>query len=79
VFAVLHRVHPLTEAVARRAARFVGLGLTGYDAMYAALAEELEACWLTFDAGAHSRIAAERVSFDLNTGLPQDWGIAAAG
>lgn len=65
--------YPLTEAVAHKAARFAGLGLTGYDAMYAALAEELGACWLTFDAGAHARIAAERVSFDLNAGLPPQW------
>jgi len=65
--------YPLTEAVAHRASRFAGLGLTGYDAMYAALAEELGACWLTCDTKAHARIAAERVSFDLNIGLPQDW------
>jgi predicted nucleic acid-binding protein len=63
--------YPLTEAVAQRASRFSGLGLTGYDAMYAALAEELGACWLTFDAEAHARIAAEKLSFDLNDGLPK--------
>lgn len=65
--------YPLTEAVAQRAARFVGLGLTGYDAMYAALAEELGACWLTCDGKAHARIAGEGLSFDLNVGLPEDW------
>jgi predicted nucleic acid-binding protein len=65
--------YPLTEGVAQRAARFVGIGLTGFDSMYAALAEELGACWLTFDARAHARIAAENLSFDLNGGLPPEW------
>ena len=65
--------YPLTEAVAERATRFAGLGLTGYDAMYVALAEELGACWLTCDGKAHSRIGAEGLSFDLNSGLPEDW------
>ncbi len=65
--------YPLTDMVAERGARFVTLGLGGYDAMYAALAEELGACWLTFDARAHARIAAEGLSFDLNGGLPPEW------
>ncbi len=65
--------YPLTAGVAQRAARFVGIGLTGYDSMYAALAEELGACWLTFDARAHACLAAERLSFDLNGGLPPEW------
>jgi predicted nucleic acid-binding protein len=71
--------YPLTDAVAERAARFVALGLAGYDAMYAALAEELGACWLTFDARAHARIAAEELSFDLNAGLPPEWPSPRAG
>ena len=65
--------YPLTETVARRAARFAGLGLSGCDAMYAALAEELEACWLTFDGKAHARLGGQGVSFDLNGGLPAGW------
>jgi predicted nucleic acid-binding protein len=65
--------YPLTDAAAERGVRFVTLGLTGYDAMYAALAEELGACWLTFDSRAHARVAAERLSFDLNGGLPPEW------
>jgi predicted nucleic acid-binding protein len=71
--------YPLTDAVAERGARFVTLGLTGYDALYAALAEELEACWLTFDARAHACVAAERLSFDLNAGLPPEWPAPRAG
>ena len=71
--------YPLTEAVARRAARFTGLGLAGYDAMYAALAEELDARWLTFDTKAQARLDSEAVSFDLNGGLPEDWIATPAG
>jgi predicted nucleic acid-binding protein len=69
--------YPLTEAVAQRASRFTGLGLSGYDAMYAALAEELGACWLTFEAGAHARVATEGLSCDLSAGLPKSWATAS--
>ena len=65
--------YPLTDGVAHRAARFVSSGLTGYDAVYAALAEELGAVWLTFDAEAHLRIQPEHLSRDLNAGLPAQW------
>ena len=65
--------YPLTNGIARRAVRFVGLGLTGYDAMYVALAEELGAVWLTFDGRAHSLIQQEHLSADLGAGLPSDW------
>jgi predicted nucleic acid-binding protein len=65
--------YPLTEGVAERAERFVDLGLTGYDAMYVALAEELNALWLTFDAKAHARIKQEHLSVHLGAGLPADW------
>lgn len=65
--------YPLTETVAERAARFAGLGLVGYDAMYVALAEELGACWLTFDEKVQARIGVEGLSFDLNRGLPEGW------
>ena len=69
--------YPLTEAVAQRAARFAGLGLTGHDAMYAALAEELGARWLTFDGKAHACIGGAGLSSDLSRGLPEDWASAA--
>ena len=49
------------------------MGLTGYDAMYAALAEELGACWLTFDGKAYTRLGGGGLSFDLTGGLPADW------
>lgn len=69
--------YPLTEGIAQRAARLAGLGLTGYDAAYVALAEELGARWLTFDARAHARIRSTGLSVDLNEGLPGDWPGAA--
>ncbi len=40
---------PMTETVAVKANRFVKLGLTGYDACYAALAQDLKGVWLTYD------------------------------
>jgi predicted nucleic acid-binding protein len=65
--------YPMTDAVASKAARFVAAGLTGYDACYAALAEELDAVWLTFDSKAHARILAEGISTDMTGGLPAGW------
>ena len=65
--------YPMTDAVAKRASRFLSLGLTGYDAVYVGMAEELGALWLTFDEQAHKRLAKESISVDLNSTLPQDW------
>ncbi len=65
--------YPMTDGIASRAARFVAAGLTGYDACYAALAEELGATWLTFDSRAHERIRPEGISADITTGLPPGW------
>ena len=62
--------YPMTPHISGRSERFVQMGLTGYDAVYVALAEELEAIWLTFDSRAHDRIAAEGRSVDLAAGLP---------
>ena len=44
--------YPMTDHIFGRAEKFITMGLTGYDACYAALAEELDASWLTFDAKA---------------------------
>jgi predicted nucleic acid-binding protein len=65
--------YPMTDNVATKAGRYVAAGLTGYDASYAALAEELDAVWLTFDSRAHMRIRKHGVSFDVTDGLPADW------
>lgn len=65
--------HPMTEELAAAADRFVRLGLTGYDACYAALAEDMKGLWLTFDRKAHRLIEDQGVSFDLNRNLPRDW------
>lgn len=65
--------YPMTDAIASRAAPLVAAGLTGYDACYAALAEELGAVWLTFDGRAHARIPERGLSFDMSRGLPAGW------
>jgi predicted nucleic acid-binding protein len=57
--------YPMTENIYTRADRFIKAGLTGYDAVYVALAEELEGVWLTFDAKAHNKIASEKLSINL--------------
>ena len=65
--------HPMTAALAAHCSAFISRGLTGYDACYAGLADELGARWLTFDRRAHERIAADGVSVDLWQGMPADW------
>ena len=65
--------HPMTDALAVKANRFVKKGLTGYDACYAALARDLKGCWLTFDTRAHRLILKEGVSCLLSEGLPKGW------
>ena len=64
--------HPMTEKLARKADKFVKRGLTGYDACYAALAEDLKGLWLTFDAKAHRNIVKDHVSFLIAKKLPKD-------
>jgi predicted nucleic acid-binding protein len=64
---------PMTGTLAARAHPFVQLGLTGYDACYAALARELDGLWLTFDQRAHKAIRKEKVSWSLEKGLPPEW------
>ena len=64
---------PMTERMANQASRYVRKGLTGYDACYAALAEDLQGTWLTFDGKAHRRIVADNVSHLLTDKMPMDW------
>jgi len=64
---------PMTRELAFDADRFVQLGLTGYDACYAALAESLEGVWLTFDEKAHRRIQDLDLSCLLSIRLPTGW------
>ena len=64
---------PMTEGLALIADRFVKLGLTGYDACYAALARELKGIWLTFDRKAHTLIQKEKVSCLLGGKMPKNW------
>jgi predicted nucleic acid-binding protein len=65
--------YPMTEALAVRASRYTAMGLTGYDAVYAGLARELGALWLTFDSRAHKAIASHALSWDLSEDLPVGW------
>jgi predicted nucleic acid-binding protein len=58
----------MTEKLAVLASRYVRLGLTGYDACYAALAYDLKGIWLTFDQKAHRSIRKEKVSVFLGEG-----------
>ena len=54
---------PLDAGIAEQAARLAHAhGLTGYDAVYAALAASLGTTWITFDAEAHRRIESLEVS-----------------
>jgi predicted nucleic acid-binding protein len=66
--------YPLTDSIIERSVRLSGSGLTGYDAAYAALAEELGGCWLTFDAKAAEKIGDPRLAVNLFSGLPENWG-----
>lgn len=64
---------PMTEELAVEASRLVGLGLTGHDACYAALARDLKGLWLTFDHKAHRVLERERISWLLTDSLPENW------
>lgn len=64
---------PVTETLVNGAARYVEMGLTCYDACYAALAMELKGSWLTFDEKAHHAIEEEGLSHNLFAGLPERW------
>ena len=64
---------PMTEGLALIADRFVKLGLTGYDACYAALARDLKGVWLTFDEQTHRLIQKEKISFFLDEKMPPSW------
>ena len=63
----------MTEDLAVKAGRLVSLGLTGYDACYAALAKDLKGLWLTFDSKAHRLLEKERISCLLTEALPKNW------
>lgn len=64
---------PMTEELAVKARHFVKLGLTGYDACYAALALDLKGKWLTFDKKAHQLVEKEKISCLLNEKMPAGW------
>ncbi len=63
----------MTMALAKRADRFIKKGLTGYDACYAALAQDLQGVWLMFDKSAHEKIVDMGVSHLISEGRPVEW------
>ena len=65
--------YPMTPEIARKAGRYVPLRVSGCDACYAALAEELEAQWLIFDRKAHQLLADKEISVNLWEGVPAGW------
>ena len=65
--------HPMTESLALQAESFLSRGLTGYDACYAALAQELHGTWLTYDGEAFKRTRRQGISHLLSKGLPPAW------
>jgi len=64
--------HPMTSSLAEKASSFVAIGLSGCDACYAALADEMDCTWLTFDAKAHVLLKGN-ISVNLDQNLPSDW------
>ncbi len=65
--------YPLTDAIIERSIGYAESGLTGYDAGYAALAEELGGCWLTFDAEAVKKIGNTGLAMNLFDAMPRGW------
>jgi predicted nucleic acid-binding protein len=65
--------YPLTEVLIERSGTYYRSGLTGYDACYAALAEELQGTWITFDTRAVNKLKDQNLAVDLFSSLPNDW------
>ncbi len=57
--------YPMTESLAEKAIHLSRKGLTGYDATYAALAQELQGVWLTYDQKAHDLLKDTGLSMNL--------------
>jgi predicted nucleic acid-binding protein len=64
---------PMTKRLAVKANYFVEMGLTGYDACYAALSLDLSGIWLTFDKKAHRIIKKEKISCVIENNMPDMW------
>jgi len=64
---------PMNEKLTINADRYANLGLTGYDACYAALARDLRGVWLTFDNKAYRMIEKEKISCFLGENMPGGW------
>ena len=66
--------YPMTPSIARRADRFVRAGLTGYDATYVGLAEELGGQWITYDKKAFHALNDSQLARLLSEDSPENWG-----
>jgi predicted nucleic acid-binding protein len=64
--------YPMTALLASNAREYIRMGLTGYDACYAALAKDLQGKWLTFDEKAHRILSSLDISVLLSRDLPPD-------
>ena len=63
----------MTEKLAVAADRYTKMGLSGYDACYAALARDFKGIWLTFDEKAHRMIQKENLSCFIDENMPEKW------
>ncbi len=64
---------PMTQGLAIAANTYIKMGLTGYDSCYAALAQEFNGIWLTFDKKAHELIKRLKISCLLAEKMPEGW------
>jgi predicted nucleic acid-binding protein len=64
---------PMSKSLASNSGLMIKKGLTGYDAVYAALAKEIKGKWLTFDKKAHHCIKGEGISHLITEKLPDNW------
>lgn len=63
---------PMTETLASLSSKYIEMGLSGYDASYVALAQDLKAVWLTFDSKAHDCVSNTGLSCLLSSSIPHE-------
>ena len=60
----------MTDELSTVALKYCAAGLSGYDAVYVALAEILDALWPTFDKKVHKKLLPMDRSISLHEGIP---------
>ena len=63
---------PMTGTLASLSSKYIEMGLSGYDASYVALAQDLKAVWLTFDKKAHDCVSITGLSCLLSSNIPDE-------